>query len=239
MPTVTQLSPQLLALLQLLAGASATAPTATAPTSTLAEDLSDLLGGIPIAHDGDVITAEYHNSLRDAIGLIAEAVEVEELAKVQTLSFPPTLHEVAGQNPWRLDIGVAKGPDVVQTEENEAHGWMPLDLPNGTRIEGVSLRGDRQGAVGGWAASVTRQEIASGDQVEVFRTELQDLPQGKFTKNLDLVTPEDTGLTPTQIEELRRVDRARYRYLFFTVVDDAASGGDITLADVQVTLGRS
>lgn len=243
MPTSIEMNPGLALLLNLLSGGTgtSTAGAATGGTSGTpqVQELEDLLDGIPIANDGDVITAEHHNSLRSAIGLIARAVRVEELAKVQTLTFPPVLLPEVGQNQWRIDVGIARGPDVGATDQTDAYGWMPIDLPQGARMESMTVRGRRQGTVGTWAVSLVRREIASADQANVFYTELQDLAEGTFSKNVPIVTPEDTGLTASQIEDLRLVDNSRYRYLFYTAMDGAAAGGDISLSDVQVTLGRS
>lgn len=237
MPSTIEMTPQLALFLQLLSGGAATTTTTGTPAPTLPQDLADLLGGIPIAHDGHVITAEHHNSLRDAIGLLAKAVEVEELAKVQTLTFTPVLLEEAEKTPWRLDVGIAKGPDVAQAEQ--AYGWMPIDLPQGARIEGVTVRGSRQGTPSTWSVTLVRQEIATGTRVNFFYFELQELPEGPFSKNIQIGSPEDLNMTAAQIEQLRQVDKSRYRYLFYTVVEGAASGGDITLSDVEVTCGRS
>ena len=42
---------------------------------------------------------------------------------------------------------------------NQAEGWLPLELANGTSIDVLTLRGKRPGAVSIWVAALRRAEL--------------------------------------------------------------------------------
>src|SRR3954465_11690416 len=73
------------------------APTQTPPTTTTGPaaptgpslNLQALLAAIPIAQDGQVITAEYHNSLRSALIALASELGLGLSSPTTTFSFAP------------------------------------------------------------------------------------------------------------------------------------------------------
>jgi hypothetical protein len=98
--------------------------------------LSDLINAIPIAGRGDVISPESHNSLRDAIVAIVTELGGAVASRNVTLTFAPTFLEVPDPSTpgkvlpkWQINIGFA------QCFGNRAFGWLPLQLPDGSRIQ--------------------------------------------------------------------------------------------------------
>src|SRR5689334_14752604 len=77
------------ALIRTLVSAGVIAPITDAPTAGVpvpSADLQTFLNAIPIAEDGDVITQEYHNSLRAAIARIAAYLGDTAIAPLVTVS---------------------------------------------------------------------------------------------------------------------------------------------------------
>jgi hypothetical protein len=99
--------------------------------------LADLINAIPVAERGDVISPESHNSLRDAIVAIVTELGGAVASRNVTLTFAPTFLKVpksetspGGFLPeWQINIGWA------QCFQNQAFGWLPLQLPDGSRIQ--------------------------------------------------------------------------------------------------------
>src|ERR671915_408975 len=65
--------------------------------------------------------------------------------------------------PWRTVVGFAAGP----TGSNKAEGWMPVELPQGTNVDVLTVRGKRPGAVTIWSAALRRVELAGTAQADI------------------------------------------------------------------------
>ena len=238
MATTFELSPDIIALLRLLgaAGGGTTAGSASGTTET-SPQLQASLQAIPFANDGDVITPDHHNSLRAAIAALAQGLDETRLARVVTLSFSPVLQPIASApavQAWRSAPGITVGPQTG----GAAQGWMPLDLPNGTSIDHVTVRGKRPGTVAIWTTTLRRQELAGSGQNDVFFAEIQAAATASDNTFVANVPPTTDSLTPTQAAELRRIDTTKYRYLFHTQMAGASQGDAIELHLVQVTCTR-
>jgi hypothetical protein len=107
---------------------------------------------IPIAYDGDLITSAYHNTLRDALLKLAEQVGGGATgARVQTLSFAPAFLPVYSDRDgvltksreWVPLTGYVVRPKADDDQPVGCDGWMPVKLPEGYRIEGMTLIGLR------------------------------------------------------------------------------------------------
>src|SRR5258706_15058325 len=81
----------------------------------VAPRLDALLAAIPIAQDDDVITRDYHNSLREAI--LELASRTGGGPQQATLSFAPILTSVDRVNDWVVQLGYASKPIA-----NDANG---------------------------------------------------------------------------------------------------------------------
>ena len=115
--------------------------------------LSDLISAIPIAGRGDVISPESHNSLRDAIVAIVTELGGAVESRNVTLTFTPAFLPVppeAGAGPppeWQVNVGFAQytGP--------EPHGWLPVQLPDASRIQQLRV------SFGGTGRLVTKLHV--------------------------------------------------------------------------------
>jgi hypothetical protein len=202
------------------------------PNSTL----PGLLAAIPFANDGDVITRDHHNTLRSALVQVASAVGQTQLDPVQTLSFTPVLLPVIGSAEWRTTFGFAAGPPP--TAGGTARGWMTLELPHGTTIDGMAVRGSMPTTVALWTVALRRLELAGSLTSDVYTSEIQNTPKEADGSFLAPVEPRTAQLTPQQVADLRRVDNTKYRYLFNTTMAGAQQSDAVELRLVQVTCTR-
>jgi hypothetical protein len=236
MATTFTTNPQLGILLALanqlaVGGGGATAtPAAEQPSP----QVQAFLDAIPFANDGDVITADHHNTLRAALGRIARSLDETQFARVVTPSFPAALLPIDGAPAFRIAEGFAAGPKTGNT----AAGWLPLDLPHGTTIDSLTVRGKRPGAVTIWSASLRRVDLAGGAPVDVCTKEIQSetvAAGGSFVAEIQPVT---TGITAAQLSERTLVDTTRYRYHFHTTFAGATQADALEVHVVQVTCTR-
>jgi hypothetical protein len=235
--------PQALAILKALlsSGAlTAVSQTQAPPSPTQSAEYQNLLNSIPIANDGDIVLAEHHNSLRAAVGVLARNLDDSAFARLAQIPFTPTLFPNLTAKPWRLAPGAAHGPDPGGTD-HVASGWMPLDLPQGSRIEGFSVRGSRTDEtaagptpeVGDWQVALARQEVTGGDSVTLGSKDISG-STGQFTVPVQIAV---TNATQAQLEGYRRIDNTKYRYLFTTVAT-AVTRSALKLTAIEVTCSR-
>ena len=236
MATTTTINPQLLALLNLVQATAGTGAGTTADTGAqiTSAQLQSFLDAIPFANDGDVITPDHHNSLRAACARIAQSLDDTQLARVVTESITPVLLAAGAEPAWRTVVGFAAGP----TAGNKAEGWMPVELPHGTNVDVLTVRGKRPGAVTIWSAALRRLELAGSTQADVCVGEIQNATTSGDGSFAATVPAKTEGLSATQAAELRRVDNTRYRYFFHTKVSGAAQADALEVRLVQVTCTR-
>jgi hypothetical protein len=182
-----------------------------------------LLATIPVADDGELIGADYHNSLRDALGEVASAVGEDRLASRTVVSAVPALRSLDGWAVWRFEVaGVAEAPEA------ETGGWTQLDLPNGLRIDEFAVLGELPVHDGfNLSVKLLRREFSSGLAVDVAAAELGERRPnpGPFRE----VVPFNPDLTPAQLDGLLRIDTARYAYLAEVILGFINADGDSTV----------
>jgi hypothetical protein len=209
---------------QIMAGAAA-APEAAAPAPPV--PVADVLDLVPVVQPGDVILAEYFNALRQALALVAAAVDAAQLQRSFTLTFAPALHAALDAGAWRTTIGAALGP-VTGTQ---AEGWMPLDLPNGVEITGVNVRGKLPTKPTSWAVDLTRLDV-DATSVELYKTDLANVTASADTTFLAPLG--EVGPAGAHV-----VNTAQYRYVLHTKLVSSATIQNFELRAVHVTCRRS
>jgi hypothetical protein len=229
----------LLALLNFLSaqGTTGVAGTQGAAGGTTSPQLEAFLKAIPFANDGDVITPDHHNTIREAIEQIGRSLDETQFARVVTRSFTPALLPAAdsGLGTWRTRVGGSVGPD---SGEDHAAGWMPLDLPGGTNVDTLTVRAATPANVDFWSVSLRRQDLAGGDSVDVCFKEIQTEANANHAGVVVPVPVNVEGLAPAAAAERRRVDNEKYQYLFYTEFNGADQPDGVELRTVQVTCTR-
>jgi len=187
---------------------------------------------IPEIHvnDGDIITAAHYNALWEALRGLGGGAPAGD----GTFAFPVVLHpdDDASGNPadaWGALAGGAHGPLRSETETGEVRGWMPLDLPNGSTIESVQVRGARkEGAEGFLTASIAVYDLETRAVVIPF-------------ENKDVADEPVAGPGETFVAELARndrkesrVDTSRFQYVFSAKLERAPSPSKFELHLVQI-----
>lgn len=209
----------------------------TAAGATGTPQLRALLDSIPFANDGEVIRADHFNAIRAALVQIAGALDIDQLSQVVSPIFTPVLLPVAGAETvaWRSAVGFAVGPAAGKV----AKGWMPVDLPNQTLIDSLTIRAKMPAVPKIWTVELRRQEVAGSVVELICRKEIQAEPvagDGTFTATVPVISD---GLTPAQLDNRRRVDTSAYRYLIATDVAEAPQADALEIRSLAVTCIRA
>jgi hypothetical protein len=224
------------------AGSAAPAPApapAAAPAVTAAtvSDLQVLIASIPIAQDGQVISAEYHNGLRAALIAMANRLGLGTISEEITVTNAPQLLGLAGASEWEPDIGVVRKPTTGPGNTGNLRGWMEFDLPDGARIKKMQVFAATDSGNGTMRAKLLRQSItnasASDDLIAI------DVADNDATaaKEGDVTLPGST-LGAAAIEETRFVDNRKYKYLFVAELDAGVTAKNARIAAIKVLLGK-
>ena len=198
------------------------APATVQPPAPSGLSLQVALGAIPIAHNGDVFAANYHNALRDAViqiaGFLGDAATNQQL----TLNFLPALQRDDGTavQQWKLIDRVAHSPEGATVK-----GWLPLDLPDGVRVTDIAAFGSRVAGVTvtKFEVDLIRQKLADGTTTALGTLNLAD-QTGTFNKS--------QTLSGNDLD--RTVDNTTYEYVLSAEVGAAAAGANIELFGLQV-----
>lgn len=193
-------------------------------------EFDDLVDGIPVVNDGDVIYAAHYNALRAAIAVLASGLKQEGLGRVvrrsfQAALFPSSQRVGISRSDWNIVIG---GNDAPKSS------WMPLDLPDGTTIASMRVSGTGELPKDGIKVALTRMDLSTFEE--------QEMISGTLTKETThRPTPEVfAGDVEPQVAILQKlagtprlVQTSRYAYNFVT-----SAAGDARVRLVEVTCTR-
>jgi hypothetical protein len=188
------------------------------PPAGLSSDLTTILGDIPLANDGDVVSADYHNTLRAAILALAGYLGQGGLnqAVVQTLA--PALLAVEplnGFSEWQVNPmrAVANG---------SSEGWLALELPDGALIQSITAINERASKADSLTVRLDRYALTTPTAELITLAEL-DKQGGDGTIQTDTAPFSVTQFTGQGvIAELQRVDNSSYRYVIYAKAQGVA-----------------
>jgi len=176
--------------------------------------LATLISTIPVAVEGDLITSDYHNSLRSVVLALVDILGPGAVQR--TFTFAPTFFKNGALVEWRFTNGVASAP---AHQSNTVSGIIPVQLPNGAAIKSLIIRGRKQGTVGGLEAKLVRQALAgsiSSSLISVPMEEVTTDNQGFFRESRDitvlLTLAVGAAASNVILEDLRTVDTEQYKY---------------------------
>ena len=194
----------------------------------MATDLQLLINAIPVAEEGHVISQDYHNLMRKALAAIVDQLSSTTTGAAVTASYPPHFTQNGSTPNWRVTNGIA-----VRDPTGSSDGWFALNLPQGSRIQSMTVKGRRVAAVLSFTVKLLRVVIGDpdGENVSVINISLKTAPD-PFTAMQIPTAP--GGLGPTALEELRRVDNTTYTYLVTATVSGSAGTDLIQINGIQI-----
>lgn len=246
-----QFKAELLKLLKTVAEGGIIKPTPTPsggstspPDDGTADDSSDVsadelsleilayLSDIPIAHFGDIITSEHHNSLRRALYALADGVG-NTVGKT-LLTFAPILLPVSfekkdNEHDWKIIFDKAVVPSTREQggAGGSVSGAFVVQLPENFLIKGMIVRGKRANENADdpkkFEVSLARQEInkTNPKPADLITFDLRE-ETGFFQKT---ETPKSTNL---------RVDNAKYQYFVTAFWQDEDDSTGFEIRAIQI-----
>ncbi len=196
--------------------------------------LQTLINAIPTAHDGDVISSDSHNSVRTAVAALA--AQFDSLAGGGTdtvITFSPTFFPVfvtgVKQAEWIPSVGIAsRAPGA-----SDADGWFPLQLPNQARINNLAVIGQKTGTVPlSLRVWMLRSAIANPSNIQMININLKLTTGEPFQVTGDVTI---AGVSPSVVEEYRRVDNSAYQYFIEAKLVGAAVDTQVEFFAFQVS----
>ncbi len=172
-------------------------------------DLQTLFNAVPTAAARDVVTEKYHNSLRDTLGAVINQLS-SPVSQATTLTFSPTfLQSGLGPN-WSFALGEAVGGGGTS-----ADGWFPIQLPDSTHIQSLTVIGQRHGNIGSLVVQLWRQGIVDSVASELIYIDLSSATSPfNVTVSVQVNVP---GLGPAAIAatlaDFQLVNNSKYKYL--------------------------
>lgn len=124
-------------------------PVPSQPVSQIDLEIQLLLNAIPIANEGNIITSEYHNSLRKALLAIAErmGLTIKPVSELQIFTFAPNFLPVwsdeAPVPSWVMTFDKAVLPAIAAGAAANVKGNLAVQLPDDATIVSMTVRGAR------------------------------------------------------------------------------------------------
>ena len=217
-------------------------PSTPAAPSGPSANLQALLAAIPIAQDGQVITSEYHNSLRSALIALASEMGLGLTSPTTTLSFAPAMLPVGTSTPWPITSNFTAQSALAANPD----GWMPIQLPDGQSIQSMNVTG-----------KLTASPAPTTFQVVLFRESVDpdaggpaalltiDLKSktGSFTVS-GTITASGSAATAAgavaqlaAVQDLKTIDTSTYKYFLRATVAGAGTGTQVEIDAIQVVVG--
>jgi hypothetical protein len=213
----------LLPILTTFFGSSLTEAQQARPASSTPAALQASLAAIRTVGDGDIVYANDHNSVKNFLVMLISYLGDQVLTQDQTLSFAPALLQL-GATGWTLAEGEAD-----QGNHAAVSGWMPIELPDGVKIQSLSVHGT----------------ATSGQNVGTIAVALKRRPLQSTAAAEEIVSVSLAGQNPTfgvaksaPQSDRQTVDRFSYGYYIKADVTGAATGAGIRLFGFEVACTR-
>ena len=236
--TTSVTPPQTVAFLQALvaSGALSTVSLSSLTPTTPGQPTADMqafLDAIPVAQDGDVITADYHNRAVAAIRALATLLGDPSFARVIDVTVAPVFAANAvGSSPtWNQGLGFAQAP------AGNCQGWMPIDLPQGTKIQRLTVTGTRNDSVSAADVALMRLSIADSAQSPAQLADVDfTTTTGSFHLSADVQVANASGAA---LEQYKLVDTSSYKYFLDASVWGAHTSSAVRINAITVECTRS
>jgi hypothetical protein len=183
-------------------------------------ELQTLVNAIPDAQDGNLITSNYHNTIKTALQAIASQLEAAAPgSRTVTLTVQPNFVPIVGGTAWTVTLGVA-------TSVAGSNGFIPLNLPDGATIQGMVAIGGQTSPVSRGFASLLVLPLGGTGSTTLI---LIDLSAGGNPFTLT-GSPNVPGLTPSALKDMETVNNSQFKY----AIQSEVLGAGVTINAFQV-----
>ncbi len=139
-----------------------------------------------------------------------------------TLTFAPALLANGANPAWVQSSGIA----AKAAGQTTADGWMQLNLPDGAKMQTITIIGAKSGNLGSFNIQLARQALTGGAINTVLAIPLADQPD----------TFQVTGQVPAASNQ---VDNSANKYLALARIVGADAAATASLTAIQIVCNRS
>jgi hypothetical protein len=181
-------------------------------------DIQTLVNAIPDAQDGNVISSDYHNTIKTALLAIATQL-ASGGAGGQTVTLTVQPNFVAIGTAWTVNLGVA-------ISSAGSNGFIPLTLPDGAVIQQMMVLGSQTSPPSKGFASLLVLPLGGVGSTTLI---LIDLSTGGNPFTLT-GTPNVPGLTPTALQQISTVQNSQFKY----AIQSEVLGANVNINAFQI-----
>ena len=182
-------------------------------------DLQTLVNAIPDAQDGNIITSNYHNTVKTALQAVATQLEAAGPGgQTVTHTIQPNFATI-GTTAWTVTLGSA-------TSANGSNGFIPLSLPEGAAIQQLVAIGGQSTPPSDGITSLLVLPLGGTQSTTLI---LIDLSAGGNPFTLS-GSPNAPSLTPSALKDMTTVRNSQFKY----AIQCQAFGAGIIINAFQV-----
>ena len=182
--------------------------------------------------NADLVSAEdpvkgFNKRFRDLrlelqeIARIIGQINTSLVTPTNRFTFSPSLSPNGNDIPWSLTSGTA----AKAVNQTGANGWLAVQLPQNSRIQSITVVGDKTGNVGLFQAQLIRQSLAGGNTTLV---------------SLDLTTQPDAFQATVPIPVANNlVDNQTNKYLVTTRIVGADQAATARIFAIQFVCNQT
>ncbi|HUN41662.1 MAG TPA: hypothetical protein VMU81_15355 [Acetobacteraceae bacterium] len=183
-------------------------------------DLQTLVNAIPDAQDGNIITSNYHNTVKAALQAMASQLEAAAPgSQTVNLTVQPNFAAISGATAWTVALGVA-------TSAAGSNGFIPLNLPDGATINQMVAIGAQTSPAAKGFASLLVMPLGGTAGTTLI---LIDLSTGGNPFTLT-GSPSVPGLTASALKDMETVQNSLFKY----AIQSEVLGAGVTINAFQV-----
>lgn len=166
-------------------------------------DLQTLVNAIPDANDGNVISSDYHNTIKAALEAIAGLLAGGAGSQVVKYTVQPNFLTVGGGTAWNVSLGLA-------TSAAGSNGFIVLTLPDGAILQSMEIWGKQTSPPSVGFANLLALPIAGTTSTTLIKVDFSTA--GNPFDVTGTPSPDVSGLSASALQDMLTVQNAHFKY---------------------------
>lgn len=194
-------------------------------------DIQTLVNNIPDAQDGNVITSDYHNSIKAALQAIA--AQIGGGGGAATVTIQPAFLSISPNPLWNVSLGQAIDPGPPG-----ADGFIPLNLPDGAVIQQLTVIGGKTNSAPKAFANLLILPIGASGGNSSTLIQIDFTGAGNpFTESGTPSTSNIPGISASGLQQMQTVQNSQFKYAIEAklITPAGTPAATVTINAFQVT----
>jgi hypothetical protein len=183
--------------------------------------IQTLVNLIPDANDGNIISSDYHNTIKAALLAIAGQLG-GSVSETGSITVQPAFLTVGGGTAWSVSLGLA-------TSAAGSNGFVPVSLPDGAILQQMTVMGAQTSPASKGFASLLALPIAGTTSTTLIQVDLT--PGGNPFTLTGTPSPTISGLSASALQSMLTVQNSQFKY----AIQAEVLGASVIINALQVT----